>query len=113
MSGELISDIITDGEYHKEVIYELGFENITMIDTEVIKIDRHPARVIKFRGTKPTLLGDIEAYNVIYQIAYENYLINVDFMISLNGQENPQEHIDKNVLLSKLIVSSLIIENQW
>ena len=40
-------------------------------------------------------------------------MINIGVIIILNEQDNPQEHINKYDLLSKLIASSLIIKDQW
>ena len=40
-------------------------------------------------------------------------MINIGAMILFNEQDNPQEHINKYDLLSKLIASSLIIKDQW
>jgi len=55
----------------------------------------------------------MDVYMINYMIIYEYYLINIGVMITLNEQDNTQEHINKYDLLSKLIANSLIIKDQW
>ena len=111
-SGKFANEMIDELPDAKEYMMSM-LENVTDIDSKKTIIDGQPAMIIKGRGNKSTVLVDVEAYAINYIILYDYYMINIGVMISLNEQDDPQEHINKYDLLSKLIASSLIIKSQW
>jgi len=112
-SAEFANEMINEFEDPKEYLLSAGLENITDTDSKRITIDSQPAIIIKGRGNKSIVSADLDVYMINYIIIYEYYMINIGVMISLNEQVDPQEHINKYDLLSKLIASSLIIKDQW
>lgn len=112
-SGEFANEMINEFEDAKEYLFSVGLKNVTDTDSKRITIDGQPAIIIKGRGNKSTVLADLDVYTISYIIIYEYYMINIGFMISLNEQDDPQDHINKYDLLTKLIAGSLIIKDQW
>jgi hypothetical protein len=112
-SGKFANEMIDELPDAKEYLTGIGLGNVTGTDLKTTTIDGQPAVIIEGRGTKKMLLGEFEGYMINYIIIYEYYMINIGVMISLNEQDDPQEHINKYDLLSKLIASSLIIKDQW
>ena len=112
-SAEFANEMINEFEDPKEYLLSVGLKNVTDTDSKRTTIDSQPAIIIKGRGNKSTVLGDLDVYMINYIIIYEYYMINIGVMISLNEQDDPQDHINKYDLLSKLIASSLIIKDQW
>lgn len=112
-SGEFANEMINEFEDPKEYLLSIGLKNVTDTDSKRITIDSQPAIIIKGRGNKSTVLADLDVYMISYIIIYEYYMINIGFMISLNEQDDPQDHINKYDLLTKLIGGSLIIKDQW
>ena len=111
-SGKFANEMIDELPDAKEYMMYM-LENVTDIDSKKTTIDGQPAMIIKGRGNKSIVGVDVEAYAINYIILYDYYMINIGVMISLNEQDDPQEHINKYDLLSKLIASSLIIKDQW
>jgi hypothetical protein len=112
-SAEFANDAINEFEDPKEYLLSAGLKNVTDTDSKRTTIDSQPAIIIKGRGNKSTVLADLDVYMINYIIIYEYYMINIGIMISLNEQDDTQEHINKYDLLTKLIAGSLIIKDQW
>ena len=112
-SGEFANEMINELEDPKEFLLSVGLKNVTDSEIKKTTIDSQPAIIIKGRGNQSTVSVDLDVYMINYIIIYEYYMIQMGIMISLNEQDQPQEHINKYDLLSQLIASSLIIKDQW
>jgi len=112
-SAEFANEMLNEFEDPKEYLLSAGLKNVTDTDSKRTTIDSSPAIIIKGRGNRSTVLADLDVYMINYMIIYEYYLIHIGVMITLNEQDDTQEHINNYDLLSKLIANSLIIKDQW
>ena len=110
-ADEMINDVFTY-DYGREYIDGMGLEDVGDYYYERTKIDGQPAMLVKASGRLKRGIVNMRVFTINYLIVYENYMINIGFMINSYNENLPEEK-KKYELLSELISSSLIFTEKW
>lgn len=110
-ADEMITDVFTY-DYGREYVDGMGLEAVSEYSYDKTKIDGQPAMLVKASGNLKRGIVDMRVFTINYLIIYENYMINVGFMIN-SYNENLAEEKKKYEVLCELIASSLIITDKW
>ena len=110
-SNDMFKEVCTY-DYGKEYIDGIGLEKISDFSFDKTKIDGQPTMLVQAAGNLKRGTFDIRVFTMHYLIFYENYMINVGFMISSN-EGNLSKEKDKYEILCGLIASSIIITDKW
>lgn len=110
-ADEMINDVFTY-DYGREYVDGMGLEAVADYSYEKTKIDGQSAMLVKASGRLKRGILDMRVFAINYLIIYENYMINVGFMINSYDENLPEEK-KKYELLCELISSSLIFTDKW
>lgn len=110
-ADEMINDVFTY-DYGREYVDGMGLEAVADFSYEKTKIDGQSAMLVKASGKLKRGILDMRVFAINYLIIYENYMINVGFMINSYDENLPEEK-KKYELLCELISSSLIFTDKW
>ena len=110
-ADEMINDVFTY-DYGREYVDGMGLEAVADFSYEKTKIDGQSAMLVKASGRLKRGILDMRVFAINYLIIYENYMINVGFMINSYDENLPEEK-KKYELLCELISSSLIFTDKW
>jgi hypothetical protein len=110
-ANEMINDVFTY-DYGREYVDGMGLEAVADYSYDKTKIDGQPAMLVKASGKLKRGIVDMRVYTINYLILYENYMVNVGFMINSYG-DNLEAEKKKYELLCELISSSLIFTEKW
>jgi|TARA_B110000908_G_scaffold104115_1_gene122570 hypothetical protein len=110
-ADEMINDVFTY-DYGREYVDGMGLEAVADYSYEKTKIDGQSAMLVKASGKLKRGILDMRVFAINYLIIYENYMINVGFMINSYDENLPEEK-KKYELLCELISSSLIFTDKW
>jgi hypothetical protein len=107
----MINDVFTY-DYGREYVDGMGLEAVSEYSYDKTKIDGQPAMLVKASGNLKRGIVDMRVFTINYLIIYENYMINVGFMINSYDENLPKEK-KKYEMLCELIASSLVITDKW
>jgi hypothetical protein len=110
-ADEMINDVFTY-DYGREYVDGMGLEAVADYSYDKTKLDGQPAMLVKASGKLKRGIVDMRVFTINYLVIYENYIINVGFMINSYDENLPEEK-KKYELLCELISSSLIITDKW
>jgi len=110
-ANEMFNDVFTY-DYGREYVDGMGLEAVSEYSYDKTKIDGQPAMLVKASGNLKRGIVDMRVFTINYLVVYENYLINLGFMINSYDENLPEEK-KKYEMLCELIASSLVITDKW